>query len=60
MLNREDIERIVENYIRDNLEIEVRSGDFTNPNSRTITVTVGDRIVSSANFDIVQQREYEG
>jgi len=60
MLNRDDIERIVENYIRDNLSVQVLSGDFTNPNSRTVVVHLGPRIISSDSFSIVQEREYEG
>lgn len=59
MLTREDIERITENVLSQ-LSIEVSGGDFTNPNSRTIILKLGDRIISRDYFDVVQKREYEG
>ena len=57
MLTREDVERITENVLRE-LRIEVRVGDFTSPNSRTVMLIHGDRLISSDYFDVVQQDEY--
>lgn len=59
MLTREDVERIIENVLSE-LRVEVSNGDFTSPNSRRITLKLGDRILSTDYFDVVQQREYEG
>jgi hypothetical protein len=59
MLTRADVERITENVLTE-LHIEVNNGDFTNPNSRKIILLYRDRIISTAYFDVVQQREYEG
>lgn len=59
MLTRPDVERIIENVLSD-LRIEVSDGDFTTPNSRTVTLKLGDRIISQDSFDVVQTREYEG
>ena len=58
-MQRDDVERIVENILRD-LTIEVKDGDFTNPNSRTVILKLGDRELSRDWFDVVQQNEYEG
>lgn len=58
MLSREDVERIVENVLRD-VSISVTPGDFTDPNSRKICLEYKDRIISTAYIDIKQTREYE-
>ena len=71
MLNREDVIRIVENVISERglmsvddfvhgLQIDVKDGDFTMPNNRTVIVTFNGKPVASAWFDVVQTREYEG
>jgi hypothetical protein len=59
MLTRADVERIIENVLSE-LTIEVKGGDFTSPNSRKIVLKLGDRVISTDYFDVVQQREYEG
>lgn len=58
MTVRADVERIVENILCD-LRIEVTDGGFTNPNSRKITLLLGNRVLDTAYFDVVQKREYE-
>lgn len=58
-LSRADIERITENILSE-LKIEVTAGDFTNPNSRKISLTFRNRIIDSDYFDVVQTQEYEG
>jgi hypothetical protein len=71
MLTREDVERIVSNVIRERelmtkdefiqgLSISVTNGDFTNPNSRTVTIKFNGVEITSDYFDVVQTREYEG
>ena len=59
MLTREDVERIVENVLRD-LSIEVDGGDFTMPNSRCIKLMLSNRELSRTYFDVCQKDEYEG
>lgn len=59
MLDRADVERIIENVIRE-LKIEVTTGDFTMPNSRKVVLIFRNEIIDSDYFDIVQKREYEG
>lgn len=59
MLTRADVERITENVISQ-LTIEIKDGDWTNPNSRTIILKLGDRVLSQDYFDVVQKGEYEG
>ena len=59
MLTRADVERITENVLSQ-LHIEVSGGDFTMPNYRTVTLKLGDKVISQTSFDVVQQREYEG
>lgn len=59
MIERADVERIIENVLC-NLRIEVTEGDFTNPNSRKITLLLGNRVLDSEYFDVRQRREYEG
>jgi len=60
MLSRTDVERIVENSIRENLTINVSDGDFTSPNSRKIEVRYGTEVIATEYFDVKEQREYEG
>lgn len=59
MLTRADIERITENVLSE-LRIDVRGGDFTAPNTRTVELRFKEKIISTAYFDVVQQDEYEG
>ena len=59
MLTRADVERITENVLSE-LTITVRSGGFTDPNNRTIELKLGDRVITTAYFDVVQTSEYEG
>lgn len=58
-LTRADVERIIENVLS-NLTIEVKTGNFTMPNQRTVVLRLGDRVLSSDYFDVVQKAEYEG
>lgn len=58
-LTRADVERIVENVLSQ-LRVEVNRGDFTDPNSRTVKLMLGDRVISREYFDVVQTDEYEG
>jgi hypothetical protein len=58
-MNRDDVIRITENVLSE-LQLNVYSGGFTEPNSRKVVLTLGDRIISTAYFDVVQTSEYEG
>jgi len=58
-LTRADVERIVENVLSQ-LRVEVNGGGFTDPNSRTVKLMLGDREISQTWFDVVQMDEYEG
>lgn len=51
MLTREDIERIIENEIRENLEIRVDRDSFE-PEYRTVKVLYKNSVVSSDTFRI--------
>lgn len=57
--NRADVERIVEGVLSQ-LQLNIYSGGFTDPNSRKVELTLGDKVISTAYFDIVQTDEYEG
>jgi hypothetical protein len=59
MLTRTDVERIIENVLN-TLSLNITSGGFTDPNSRKIELKLGDRVISTEYFDVVQTREYEG
>jgi len=59
MLNRDDVQRIVENVLRD-LTLEIKNGDFTDPNSRTIFLKYNGQEIDRVSFNVVQKREYEG
>lgn len=59
MLGRQDVERIIENAFKE-LELDVKDGDFTNPNKRTIVLKYKGNAIASTWFDVVQTREYEG
>lgn len=57
-LTRADVERIIENELC-KIRVEIKSGGFTNPNSRTLEVIYGNRVLCTEYFDVVQQDEYE-
>jgi hypothetical protein len=59
MLNKEDVERIVGNVLSE-LRINVCGGDFSDPNRREVTLTLHGKIISTAYFDVVETRDYEG
>jgi len=58
-MTRDDVVRITENVLSE-LCLEIRSGGFTDPNSRTVELKLGDRVITTAYFDVVQTDEYEG
>jgi len=58
-MTRDDVVRITENVLSE-LHLEIRNGGFTDPNSRTVELRLGDRVITTAYFDVVQTDEYEG
>lgn len=58
MLTRADVERIVENVLSE-LKIEVTESEFSNSNSRTITLKWRDRIIDTDYFDVIQSDTYD-
>jgi hypothetical protein len=58
-LGRTDVERIVETMLTD-LRIEVKGGDFTDPNNRTIVLMHGKTELARTRFNVVQKGEYDG
>lgn len=59
MLARNDVERIIENALRD-LSLSIRTGDSTDPNCRIIELKYKDRILHTEYFSVAQKDEYEG
>lgn len=59
MLIKEDVERIIENMIRDNLTLKVERGSFVDPNSRTIKLVLSNEVISSITIDVSDMPEYE-
>lgn len=70
-LNREDVQRIVENMIRERelisrdeliqgLSIHVTGGDPTDPNRRHVVVKFNNMEIASDYFSVVQKPEYKG
>lgn len=57
MLTREDVERITENVLRE-LTLEVKNGDFTNPNERVVSLKYRGNVISSTSFSVVEKDEY--
>ena len=47
-------------FLQENLRFSLERGGFTDPNSRTIKVSIGGADITKFSFDVVQQREYEG
>jgi len=58
-MTRDDVVRITESVLKD-LRLEIRSGGFTDPNSRTVELKLGNETITAAYFDVVQTDEYEG
>lgn len=57
------IEARIRELIREQLEelsLQVKDGDFTNPNQRSIKLKLGDAVLSYDSFDVVQKTEYDG
>ena len=50
----------IKEFLKTHLQIKCTGGDFTNPNRRTISLVLDGEEISSASFDVVQQREYGG
>lgn len=58
-LGRTDVERIVETVLND-LSIEVKDGDFTDPDSRTIILKYKNTELSRTWFGVVQKSGRDG
>lgn len=58
-LNPSQKEDIIE-WLKEEMTIQVDSGGFTDPNSREISIFIGDQKITSVYFDVVQKPEYEG
>ena len=58
--DRPDIEGIIKGYLSSRLEIEVKGGEFTDPNSREIRIMLEGECICRDWFDVVQKGEYEG
>jgi len=59
MSDRADIERIVANVLLD-LRLKLEEGCFTDPNTRTISLYLGKRLLTSVDIDVKGRPEYEG
>lgn len=59
-LTKDDIERIIENSILNNLKLEIDSGHFTDPNSRLVTLLYKDKEINRIYIDIKEKPEYDG
>ena len=59
-MDRADFEQLKQ-FLKENISIQCTSkGSLTNPNGRTVSLYLEGEEISSAHFDVVQQREYEG
>ena len=58
-LGREDVERIVENVLR-GLSLSVKTENWTDPNTRTISLKYNGIELSSIDVDVANKPEYEG
>ncbi|MNK14316.1 hypothetical protein D3C87_324210 [compost metagenome] len=59
--DREDINDMIKKYLTECLRIQVSRGDFTDPNSRKISLYLDDDDeIAYAYFDVVQKDEYGG
>lgn len=47
-------------FLKENLKIKIMDGGFTDPNNREVRIIVEGDVIATANFDVVQKREYEG
>lgn len=56
----QSLQEMVQQYLKDNLSIEVEDGDWTIPNHRSVKLILEGEVISATSFDVVQQREYEG
>jgi len=59
MLNREDVERIIENVLND-LSIEMDPIRWTDPNSRVIKLMYKGKEISNTEFNVKDRPEYDG
>jgi hypothetical protein len=47
-------------FLQGEMTLEVEEGGFTDPNARTIILSIGSEKIASCSIDIKQRREYEG
>lgn len=47
-------------FLKENLKMELVRPNFTDPNNREVRLMLGEELLSTINFDVVQKREYEG
>lgn len=58
-MTRDDVERIVENVLRE-LSLEVEGSDFYGDrNSRTIKLMYRDKVITTAHFNVEDQEGYD-
>lgn len=53
-------EQDLKKFLVDNLRVHVSSGNFTDPNSRKVSLTLDGEEIAYDYFDVVQKSEYEG
>lgn len=46
--------------LKDGLTLEVKDGDFTDPNRRIIQLKYDGCVFAEVSFDVIQKPEYEG
>jgi len=54
------IEAICREILKNDLEIKVEEGGFTDPNGRSVILLLEGKEISRCSIDIKSRREYEG
>lgn len=57
MLNRTDVERIIENTLKDLSISVVKVDDYISPNDRKVVLSYKDIVISETYFDVVEQQD---
>lgn len=56
----QDIKDMIEDFLTNNLTIEVENGHWTDPNTREVNLILAGEVISTAYFNVSQKAEYEG
>ena len=59
-MTKVEMKALIKEVLAESMTLEVETGDFVDPNKRTLKVLFDKKCVAKVTFDISQKTEYEG